>query len=147
MKVTRGFGGSDSLLMKVVGKTLTKEQAEHYDRLQLDRRRFRYKAAIAVSLTLLEDSLGLTHNQRQKLTELLQAQTPPRNFGAYDRYVVTYRLSKLPADEIKPLFDERQWKALETVMKNAEANRANFLRQGMVTEEDFDAQPPQEARP
>jgi hypothetical protein len=147
MRVTRGFGGSDSLLMKVVSKTLTREQAQEYDRLQHGRRRFRYQAAIAVSLTLVENGLGLTHQQRQKLTELLLEQSPPRNFGAYDQYVINYRLSKIPTDKLKPLFDERQWTALETLMKNADANRANFLQQGIVTEEDFEVKPDDEARP
>ncbi len=58
IKQANGLMGHDSLLMKVLPKTLTPQQAAAYDAVVDERRRFRYRASIATSLITLEGAVA-----------------------------------------------------------------------------------------
>ncbi len=140
----RGLTGQDTLLAKVVGKTLTDGQAKDFDTAQTERRKFRYEAAIGVALHSLEAWVALTKEQRQKLTKLLLDLPPPRVFGQYDHFLVNYRLSKLPAAKLQPIFDARQWKALQQQLAQAPNMRQHLIEQGYLSGDDFDVTAPEE---
>jgi len=143
----RGLTGPDSLLAKLLPRTLTDEQSKEFDAAQNERRRFRYEASIAVALHTLEGSVALTSAQRQTLTKMLLELPPPRVFGAYDQYLINYRLASLPPSaKLQQVFDARQWQALQQPFAQARGMRQNLIEQGYLSQEDLDATKP-EARP
>jgi len=135
----RGITGADSLFARILSKTLTPAQAAEYDTATAERRRFRYRAAIAVALHTLEGSVALKHEQRETLAKLLLELPPPRIFGQYDQQFVNYRLASLPAAKLKPLFDDRQWQALQQPLNQGRAMRSQLLQQGYLDPEEVEA--------
>ena len=145
IRQARGLTGQDALLAKVLSKTLTDDQAKQLDLAQEERRRFRYAAGIGVALNMLESSVALTTEQRQALTRLLLELPPPRVFGQYDHIIVDYRLASLPQAKIQPLFDNRQWQALQQQFNQARAMREHLIEQGYLSRDENITTP--EARP
>jgi hypothetical protein len=142
----RGLSGPDSLISKTVARTLSAEQSKQFDDAQLDRRRFRYHASIGVTLNAMEGTVALTDSQRQALVKILQELPPPRAFGQYDQYFIHYRLASIPADKLQPLFDTRQWQALQPVLNQGRAMRQNLIDQGYLLREDLDTTAPVEIK-
>jgi hypothetical protein len=137
-KQSRGLTGPDSLLIRILPKTLTAEQSQQFDAAQIGRRRFRYEASIAHALYMLEGSVALTDAQRQTLTRLLLELPPPRVFGAQDHFLIHYRLASLPAAaKLQEHFDARQWQALQQQFAQARGMRLHLIQQG-IPEEDLD---------
>jgi hypothetical protein len=135
----RGLTGPDSLLTKVLPRTLTKQQARQFDEAQNERWRFRYEASIALSLHTLESFVALTNEQRQTLAKLLLELPPPRVFGQYDNHLINYRLANLPPSaKLQQLFDARQWQSLQQQFAQARAMRQHLLDQGYLLREDLD---------
>jgi hypothetical protein len=129
---SRGLTGVDSLFDRTLAKTLTSEQRVDYEKSQLERRKFRYRAAIASALHALEGNVALQHQQRQALTNLLSELPPPKNFGQYDQMLVNYRLATLDRQQLKPLFDDRQWQRLEQQFAQAIGYRTHLVEQGYL---------------
>jgi hypothetical protein len=145
IRQARGFTGPDTVLAKVLGKTLNEEQAKQVEAAQAERRRFRYEAGIGISLNSMEAWVALTKNQRQALTKLLLELPPPRVFGQYDHMLVNYRLASLPQTKVQPIFDNRQWQALQQYLAQARAMREHLIEQGYISRDENVTAP--EARP
>lgn len=112
---TWGLHERGSLFHKTVRTTLTAEQLEALDRLEQQRARRHYEAQIAAALAMFDSHVPLTIAQRQRLTELLLAQPlPPRQAAQnpYQYWFIFYRMSRLPEQELKRLFDEVEWKVV-----------------------------------
>ena len=131
-KQARGLTGPDSLFGRTLKAMLTAEQANEYDTATGERRRFRYKAAIAAALHSLENTVALKDEQRAALTKLLLELPPPRVFGQYDQHLVNYRLASLPMAELKPLFDDRQWQNLQQPLNQGRAMQGQLVQQGYL---------------
>jgi hypothetical protein len=139
-RIARGVTGAGSLLSKTIPQVLTSEQQERYQSVIDQRHRVRYQASISVAMHMIEASVGLKHEQRKALTEkLLKLPTPPV-FGQYDHYLIMYRLAGMPKD-IKPLFDDRQWKLLQQQFERYQGMRQFLIEQGMLTREELEATP------
>src|SRR5262245_10266371 len=132
----RGLTGQDTVLAKALSKTLTEEQAKQVEAAQAERRQFRYEAGIGVSLNAMEAWLALTNNQRQALTKLLLDLPSPRVFGQYDHMLVNYRLASLPQAKVQPIFDNRQWQALQQFLAQARAMREHLIEQGYLSRDE-----------
>ncbi len=133
----RGLTGSGSLLAKVIPQTLSPEQSLKYEAVTGERRKFRYRASIAVALHTLEGSVALTGEQRDALRKLLLELPPPKAFGQYDHYLIMYRLSMLPPQRIQPLLDERQWTAMKRQLDQQRGMREFLVQQGLLTREEL----------
>jgi hypothetical protein len=133
----RGLTGPGSLLVKVIPKTLTPEQARQYDVVAGERRRYRYQAGIAVALHTLEGGVALKHAQREAIRKLLLDMPPPQAFGQYDHYLVMYRLASVPQDKLQPLLDARQWTALKRQLDQQRGMREFLIQQGLLTREEL----------
>jgi hypothetical protein len=118
-----------SLLYKTLQRTLTAEQLAGFGKVDQERRRVRYQAKVGLAVAMLENSMPLDDQQRQKLLQLIEQETqPPKKFGQYDYYVVLVQMSKIPENKLKPLLDEGQWRVLKqqlTQMRGME----QFLKQ------------------
>jgi hypothetical protein len=88
-------------------------------------------------VSVLENSLPLRDEQRQKLIALALEQTkPPKQFGQTDRYVVMCNLSRLPETTLRPLFDETEWKTLGQHFAEAIAHERLLRRDGKIKDEE-----------
>jgi hypothetical protein len=124
-----------SIFFKAIISTLDDAQKVKYEKTLSDRRLFRYRAKIDLTVAFLDNAVGFKADQRKQLAELLLTETkPPRRYGQYDYYVVMWQASHLPEAKLKPLFDETQWKLLNrqfTQVKGMEP----FLKQNGYLED------------
>ena len=132
-KQAAGLFGETSIFAKTLRKTLTDEQQAKYRIVVEERRRFRYRATIEVSLNTLGNTVALRHDQHEALLKLMVEQTqPPHLFGQLDNYFVLYEMSKLPAPKLKALLDERQWKLLQQQFNQARGMEAHLVQSGII---------------
>jgi hypothetical protein len=128
-QLTRGPFGPGSLFAKVLSKTLSAEQSAQEEALRRERRAFRYRAAIDVSVSMLEDAVPLRSEQREKVIKLISDKSqPPLAFGQYDYYYVMYQLSQINSKEVKSLLDERQWGQLQPIMMQMRGMRQMLIQ-------------------
>ena len=107
-----GLHGRGSLFHKMLPIILTSEQLEQYRQFERERQRRHYKAKIEIVLTVVDQRIPLTHEQRQKLIALiLEKSEPPKVYGQNDFYLVMWRISQIPEKDIRPIFDDQEWKA------------------------------------
>ena len=132
-KLSAGLFGDSSLFAKTIRKTLTEEQQAKYQAVVEERRKFRYRAAIEVSLHTLSNTVALRHDQHEALLKLLVEETrPPLVFGQYDNHVVMYGMSTLSAAKLKPLFDDRQWKLMQQQFTQARGMESYLVQNGII---------------
>lgn len=135
--LSAGLFGDESIFRKTLRKTLTDEQSAQYDKIEQERRTYRYRAKIEFSVAMLDNGLPLNDEQRQRLVALLLAETkPPKRFGPYDYYVVMVQMAKLPEDKLKPLFDDVQWRMLRQQLNNMRAMEQWLRQTGTLSDGD-----------
>jgi hypothetical protein len=132
-----GLFDEDSLLCRSLHNVLTAEQFAIFDASACERRAFRHRARIELVVATLEMHAPLTESQRQGvIAGLAKLIEPSRRSSPYAYHVMMYRLSLQPDEKIKPLFDEVQWKAVRTKLKQFKGWK-DFLEQaGQLPEED-----------
>lgn len=124
-----GLFHEDSLLVKSLVHTLTAEQFARYGVVVRERRAFRRRAAIELTVAFLEQTFPLRADQRRDLLALLTKQTRlGRRMGQYEHFVIMIQLDRMPEEKLKPLFDSAQWKAVKQHLTRIE-NMEAFLRQ------------------
>ncbi len=128
-----GLFHSRSLLHKCVRRTLDPEQMDRYQRQAIERRRFRYEASIALTLEMVQEGIPLLESQRQRLATLIRERIPlPEQFGQYDSYLILWRLSQLPDEELKSIFDKIQWQAMQQAFDRTRAMKPQLLKMGLL---------------
>jgi hypothetical protein len=132
-RVNSGLFGEDSLLHKIAKRTLDAQQRAKYEEADLERRKFRYEAKVAVVLAMLESGVPLRDEQRQRFLKVLVEETqPPKKFGQYDYYVVMHQAAKVPEGKLKPIFDDAQWRALRQQFRQARGMEAFLQKNGFL---------------
>lgn len=132
-KLHVGLFDDQSLFAKTLEKTLDEEQAASYRAVQLERRKFRYKAAIGAALLKLDVAVPLRDEERRKLLDVLLEETPPpEQFGPFDYHYVMYRLATLPDGKLNGLFDDVQRKMLARELAQAKAMRQTLIQQKVL---------------
>ncbi len=132
-KQSAGLFVETSLFGKALARTLSEEQQAQYRVVVEERRRFRYRATVEASLITLSNTVTLRSEQHEALLKLLVEETqPPHIFGQYDNYLVLYRLAKLPAKQIKPLLDDRQWKLMQPQLQQGLGLEAHLAQTGVI---------------
>jgi hypothetical protein len=150
-RINAGIFGDGAFFAKCVAKTLTTAQVDEYTRATRERRAYRYRAKVELTVAMLDDAVGLTADQRARLVDLIVDQTtPPRIFGQNDTHYVIYQVSLLPEDKLKAILDAAQWRAARRLVQNARGMEAVFRNLGMLDEPVaavLDAAQPREAAP
>lgn len=142
-RVSVGLHGETSMFYKALRRTLTGEQMGRYQKLQEERRRYRYQASIEVALTTIEHTVPLKHQQHEAIVKLILEETPtPIAFGQYDQYLIMHQLSKLGEARIKPLLDERQWEHIKANFEQARGMEQFLIEQGLLPKEEVQRQRP-----
>ncbi len=133
LRFQRGIFGDEALLQKVLANTLDDEQLEKWLESERRRREFRYRARVDHLVLALGESLALSSKQMEDVSELiLQRTKPAEQAGQYESYIMMYRLQQMPQEELKPLFDEAQWKALQQQMQQAKSIEPFLREQGLL---------------
>lgn len=125
--------GTDSFFYKTVAKTLTPEQVRRFEDSQLDRRRFQYRAAIAIVVAQLENSVPLLEKQRHDLIELTLRETPiPRRFGQYNHQMVLAQMSEIPKAELEKILDPVQARIIHEQLGQIRGMKRWLIQQGIL---------------
>ncbi len=136
-KMAGGLFGEDSLYARILPRTLEGDQVARHQATLEERRQFRYRAAVEAAIALLDDAVSFEDQQRTALIQMLIDKTkPPANFGQFDYYFVMYRLSTLPAQDVKALVNERQWRALKPQLDQGRSMRATLVQNGAIGADD-----------
>lgn len=134
-ELRKGIFGSNSLLQKVVATTVTEEQTEQMRKETERLLQLRKESAVKVMMASLGRQIPMTSTQRSKLTELvMQRMTSIGEDDAYTNYLVAYRLSEVPLDDYKDLFDEAQMKAINQSTQQGKAMKAMLEQRGLLDE-------------
>ena len=131
-----GLFGEGSLLEKTLRRTLDEEQAEMYQSVLRERAAYRYDAAVDLLTTKLARALGLTADQRERLSRLIKDETrTPKSMGAQDFNVASYQASKLPMAKYGAILDDAQMKVLARQFTNWKRYELTLKRQGYVPDD------------
>ena len=124
-----------SIFFKTITNTLEGVQKTKYEDVLTNKRLFRYRAKVDLTVAFLDNAVGFKADQRKKLSEILLVETkPPRRYGQYDYYVVMWQAAHLPEAKLKPLFDETQWKLLSRQLTQVKG-MGQFLKQNGYLED------------
>lgn len=136
MKFMSGLHGRESLFQKTLINMLNAEQRKTYEAFSSERRTFQFRAKVELVVAILENSLPLRDEQRQKLITLVVNETkPPRFNGQMDYYLVMWNISKLPEAKLKPLFDNAEWKTLNQQFTQVRGMEQWFKQNGALKED------------
>lgn len=150
MSLQSGLFLEASLLHKSLRHTLTAEQLPRYQAQAEERRRFHHRANIELAVNSFEESMPLHDAQRQELIALLLKELkPPRKSIIQNTvYAVTVRMSLLPDDKLKPVFDRTQWKIVRAHLDNYKGGVQWLKQSGQWAEDDDDVDaPPADTKP
>jgi len=139
MTLRSGLFHADSFFYKTVRNTLSDDQFTSYTTVDHKRRKLHHRAQVELTVAVLEQGIPLRDEQRQKLIELLLSETkPPRKSGQHDYYVIMYRISRMPKERIRPLFDDIQWKVLTQQLAQAKGMEHWLKKSGYLLDDDED---------
>lgn len=125
-----------SFFRKTLQRTLSEEQFAKFENAEMERRKFIYRAKILSVVASLETNTPMSADQREKLVQLIETETPvPRAFGQYDQYVVLYQMGRIPPEKMQSIFDESQIKLLERRLNQGRGMGQWLERMGLLGEE------------
>ena len=131
LKMHGGLLGSESLFHKVMARTLTAEQFANYAAQEEERRRFDYRSIVKTAIRSIEQIIPLSADQREKLSEILQATAPPPTAGPNAvNYVLVQAADR--ADEIDKLLSERQQPMMKQIYEQARRLEPLLRQPGMI---------------
>ena len=133
-----GLHGRASLFEKTLRNTLDESQLSTFQKIDAERRRRQYAAIVRATIAQIDRAVPLTADQRTRLTDLVLTRTePPEIWGeSYHQYhVVLMHMSKLPDEELKPIFLENEWKAVEAILRQGQFVEAQ-LRQAQELDDE-----------
>lgn len=108
-----GIFDSTSLFRRSIPNTLTAEQLAKYEAAVRDCLLFRHQAAIKLVVADVDRSSPLSAASRQAFLAMLDKETKPaRKFGQFDQDHVLWQLAQIPENQLRPLFDGAQWRAV-----------------------------------
>lgn len=135
-----GAFGRNSLLDKVARSTLSATQLALYDEGRHRRRAYLQRAKIELVVALIDQTLGLTDEQRGRLVEAIDAgaKLPDRTVNGGQPELVLYLASRLPEAKLRPIFDDAQWGILAGMLVEARGRRESLKLRGLLLDESLD---------
>jgi hypothetical protein len=131
-----GIFEDDSIFSKSLRATLSPEQADQREKIVRDRLMYRYWARVDLAMELLNNAVGFTSDQRERLVKALaEGARPPRRLGQNDYYFVLYQLAMLPQAKVRPIFDDLQWRLLSRQLDQAKGMEWWLKQNGFVLDE------------
>jgi hypothetical protein len=131
-----GIFEEESIFAKSLKSTLSPQQAAEHEKVVRDRLLYRYQARVDLVMEMLNNNVGFTDDQRERLVKLLLEDTkPPRRLGQNDYYAVLYLIGTIPEAKIKPIFDEGQYRSLKQQLDQARGMGMWLRQNGFVPAE------------
>jgi len=133
-KITVGLHRTGSLFQKILSTNLTSEQLSVYQDLEKERRDRQYRGAVMATISMIDGQLPMTKEQREQLQNLLmtKANLPDSMPDDYLRvYAVLYALSTIPEDDLKPVFNEKEWVAIKQLQMQGQSMRSMLIQRGV----------------
>jgi hypothetical protein len=136
------------IFTKTFDRTLTDDHRAAIEKENRDRLAFRLRADVRWTTVLLARSLGLKDDQRRRLESLLLERTiPPKKFETSDYVIVMFQASRIPEYEIRPIFDDLQWRVMAQEFAAVQRyelhlKRGGFLPEGMFGDDRDGVLPP-----
>lgn len=128
-----GAFGEGSIFAKTIGRILDTAQAERFEGIAREKRLYRYRARVELAVSILDNYVGMTADQRHKLVAVLVDETKaPKKFGRYDYQVVVYQASKLAEAKLRPIFDDDQWRKVRRQMDQVKGMEAYLRTNGFL---------------
>jgi hypothetical protein len=132
-----GVFGEESIFAKALKSTLSQEQMAKHAQVVHDRLLYRFWARVDLAMELLNNSVGFTDEQRQRLVKLLAEETrPPKRLGQNDYYAVLFLLASLPEAKVKPIFDDVQYRSLRRQLDQAKGLGMWLKQNGFIPDEE-----------
>jgi hypothetical protein len=139
--------GEGSYFSKALKAALDEAQSERITDLDDEAKRRGHLARIDQVVVALDTLLGLTAEQRRRLTELLTEETqPPAVFGTHDFHVILYQMARLPETKVRPIFDDPQWHTLRGPFLQAKAMKPFLVSNGYLAADAADGPVPDPGR-
>lgn len=114
--------GERSFFEKVLARTLVGNQAAKYEKALQERALAPFLVWVDLLILNDDEGLGLRTDQRQRLAELLRDHADTARESdrpTYEELVV--RVSRLPGKQLRPIFDETQWRRLQQHVNRVKA--------------------------
>jgi hypothetical protein len=136
----QGLFENGSLFHKTLLSNLRPEQAARCEQVDRERRTYRYRARVELTVAQLDAILGLSDEQRVRLVQLILDKTRlPRHFGQFDRVLVLVQLARLPEETLATVIEPAQWPQLRKELANARRMIPTLKRNGVVVDEGPDS--------
>ena len=126
-----GLFNDGSVFAKATQATLTPEQLVLYRDARRAKTQAWYKAKVMLALVDLDTAVGMTSDQYHRLADLILTETkaPEKPAGQQDNMVMLLKIAKIPESQLRPIFDDAQWRSLDPTLRRARAMEG-FLRAG-----------------
>jgi hypothetical protein len=131
-----GLFGNDSFFYKTIATTLEPDQAARYRKSILEKNQYRYRAKVRLAINNLDNAIGFSGEERQRLLDLILQETTAseKSAGQYEATVVLLKIAKIPEAKLRPLFDDARWKLLNAQFQQARAMEVFLRTQGLLDE-------------
>jgi hypothetical protein len=118
-----GLLAEGSFFSKVLNSILDEDQAARIRESWELRNRTRWRARALLTTMIWGNAIGLSDDQRRKLSDLIVAEIPPPNRpGPTDFQFIMYRLGQLHPAKLRPIFDDGQWRLFNRHLNQARTN-------------------------
>lgn len=132
-KLDAGLFDQTSLFGKVLSRSLSDEQSARYEEAERERREFRYHAKLRLLVAMMERTVPLRADQRERFVRMLKEETqPPKVFGKYDYYALLYQLSRIPDWKLETIFDGAEWKVVSEFKAQGQAMQVFLQQQNLL---------------
>lgn len=132
MTLQSGLFNDESLFYKSVRHTLSGEQIPQYEAHAAERRAFRHRANVEVTIAIIEQNIPLGEEQRRALIALVANDTKPaRKSSDYDMNLIMFQMGRLPEEKLKGLLDKTQWKVVNQLLAQYKGWEQIFRQQGL----------------
>ncbi len=140
IELNSGLFGDDSIFAKTVKNTLTGPQVERHEDLSRRRATERRRSTIELFVVQIDKALGLAEGERERLIELLLAETPaPRKYGQADYWYFMYQMTRLPESKLRDILDEPQWRLLNRQFIQARGMEPWLNSNGLIDKDESKA--------
>jgi hypothetical protein len=138
-KFTAGLHARDSLFVRSIPYVLDESQRSRYEEFEGLRRARRFESLVKGTIAMIESEIPLTENQRERLLKRVLAEEPPRRIDSqsyYQNYLVLIKMSKIPQEELKPIFLENEWAAFRQLLMNAARYEQMLRNEGLLDDDE-----------
>jgi hypothetical protein len=135
-EVNGGLFTESSLMHKVLHGSISEEQSQLLITEAKLRRRLLIESLIKGYVLTLGRSVPMTADQSRKVIEILVAKTEnDRLAGQYASFLIAYRWSRVPEEELQTFLHEKQIKAMKKGKAEMNGMLQFFKQQGMIVDE------------